>query len=535
MNIIHIDTSNTDYVTLFIEQNKGKHQHFRYFDHRQISCLNNHLITLIGCINDQPIAYGHIDCEHQQYWLGICVHHNYQHQGYGTGILTELLTCFEHSQINVLNLTVDKDNGNAIHMYEKVGFVIETVHDTYYHMILLKTNNITIPVSIGEAVDKLTILEIKSNKIRDQRVNDVKTEYDMLNNLLKPYINQPKCQYLYHMLKNINQSIWDKQDKFKYSNLNMIKTQICTQIIAENDTRFRIKNKINQQMKSKFKEQKGYKLTKAVVLSHCLIGDQILMIPAVRYLSLMYDEVYVYSIHKYITQVKQFYQDDPQIKIIECADNWWKQPSFYQTLQLEQFEEKNRYICGMHTKYLKNVEQVNNDHVPFCFYRHINLPYSVFWEYFYTDRTKNSTYLWHSLQEHNITNFIFAHTETGNGPLITVADIEKHLTLSINDVLIVDPNTNHYSIGHPFYQLAQQMCGHIINDYVDLLVNATYLYLSDSCFFCLAMLLGLKSDHCYVRSRFNYTYDYIWSTNYDFNPNITDCYTSYHRKIFKPF
>ena len=46
----------------------------------------------------------------------------------------------------------------------------------------MKTNDILyLPVSLGEAIDKLSILHIKYEKIMDNRKNDVKNEYDLLN------------------------------------------------------------------------------------------------------------------------------------------------------------------------------------------------------------------------------------------------------------------------------------------------------------------------------------------------------------------
>ena len=82
-------------------------------------------------------------------------------------------------------------------------------------------SSITLPVSIGEALDKLTILEIKKDKIKDKNKNkDVVKEYDLLklelNNIMKENI-----QFYYDKLVLENETIWDMLDDIKtnsYSN-----------------------------------------------------------------------------------------------------------------------------------------------------------------------------------------------------------------------------------------------------------------------------------------------------------------------------
>lgn len=114
---------------------------------------------------------------------------------------------------------------------------------------------IELPVSLGEALDKLTILDIKLEKIEDVRKIDVQYEYGILYDKLKVYINQ--YGFFYDILKQVNLDIWEMQDQFRYALSD--KQMLCFKIIEYNDRRFRIKQKINNQMKSIIKEQKGYK------------------------------------------------------------------------------------------------------------------------------------------------------------------------------------------------------------------------------------------------------------------------------------
>ena len=100
---------------------------------------------------------------------------------------------------------------------------------------------IDLPVSLGEALDKLTILDIKREKIKDDRLKDVEYEYNLLYEKLKEHINTNN--YYYSILKKINLNIWEMQDDFRYNNKN--KNHLCLAIIEENDRRFRIKKKKN--------------------------------------------------------------------------------------------------------------------------------------------------------------------------------------------------------------------------------------------------------------------------------------------------
>ena len=100
---------------------------------------------------------------------------------------------------------------------------------------------IYLPVSLGEAIDKLTILDIKLEKIKDNRRLDVQKEYDLLYEKLKEYFNE-----FYISLKKINLIIWDQMDILRDGNLNDNDYfKLCKECIECNDIRFRIKNKIN--------------------------------------------------------------------------------------------------------------------------------------------------------------------------------------------------------------------------------------------------------------------------------------------------
>lgn len=109
---------------------------FRYFQKRDLTCVKNHLVTLIGLINNKPIAYGHIDysSDENKYWLGVCVLNDYQGKSYGKQIMDELIIQAMLNNLKEINLSVDKNNTIAINLYQKYEFSIIEEHNSYYLM-----------------------------------------------------------------------------------------------------------------------------------------------------------------------------------------------------------------------------------------------------------------------------------------------------------------------------------------------------------------------------------------------------------------
>jgi ribosomal protein S18 acetylase RimI-like enzyme len=117
MNIVK---ATEDLLNIFLEKPDLISQHFRYYQSRPISIINNHILTLIGLENNKPIAYGHIDFEKYN-WLGICVLDGYQGKGYGKQIMDSLIDYADKNKLD-LRLSVDTDNLHAIHLYKKYNF-----------------------------------------------------------------------------------------------------------------------------------------------------------------------------------------------------------------------------------------------------------------------------------------------------------------------------------------------------------------------------------------------------------------------------
>jgi len=119
-------------------------------------------------------------------------------------------------------------------------------------------------ISAGELLDKLSILEIKLNKIKDPSfLQEVKKEYDILNKTKNDNINSSdKIDILYKNLKEINEKLWkienEKRLCEKNSDFNDKFIQLARNVYIENDKRSKIKLEINKVLGSNIIEVKQY-------------------------------------------------------------------------------------------------------------------------------------------------------------------------------------------------------------------------------------------------------------------------------------
>jgi GNAT superfamily N-acetyltransferase len=134
MKIIKITQgNNTELLERFISTIGTASNTFRYFNSRPVSIIQNHLATLI-LLNEEgtPIAYGHLDKDGDDVWLGICVLPEYAGKGNGKKMMAELFNEARKLNLSQIVLTVDKDNSEAIGLYEKLGFYRVEERATHY-------------------------------------------------------------------------------------------------------------------------------------------------------------------------------------------------------------------------------------------------------------------------------------------------------------------------------------------------------------------------------------------------------------------
>ena len=119
-----------------------------------------------------------------------------------------------------------------------------------------------IEVSIGEVVDKITILQIKKEKISDKlKLEHVEKELTILESTLKnSKVLVP--EKLIQKLKDVNLKLWDAEDVIRdRENKDLFDEEFikCARLDAKlNDERFLVKNEINNVCMSNIKEQKSY-------------------------------------------------------------------------------------------------------------------------------------------------------------------------------------------------------------------------------------------------------------------------------------
>ena len=123
---------------------------------------------------------------------------------------------------------------------------------------------IEIPISCGELVDKLTILQIKKIKIKEKnKLEQVNKEFEYLmktySDILKKF---PNLNEMYDRLYQINLKLWEIEDKVRMCEKNDKFDQsfidLARNVYQTNDLRFTIKNEINEYLNSDIKEQKSY-------------------------------------------------------------------------------------------------------------------------------------------------------------------------------------------------------------------------------------------------------------------------------------
>ena len=125
-------------------------------------------------------------------------------------------------------------------------------------------NKILVEVSVGELLDKISILEIKSEKIKDpEKLNYIKDEYkilkDQLNTNIKDY---SEIESLYNSLKEINSKLWVIEDDKRLCEKNLEFGEKFIKLSRDvhflNDERAKLKLEINNKTGSKIREIKEY-------------------------------------------------------------------------------------------------------------------------------------------------------------------------------------------------------------------------------------------------------------------------------------
>ena len=451
---------------------------FRYFKNRVFEdAIKTHVVTLMY----STYGYAHVDLDVKsgRHYLGICILPEYQGNGAGKRLLNLLLKLYTGD----IYLTVDKDNARAITLYDTYEFVrIQESETTYTYK---KHGMTSMEVSIGEAFDKLTILDIKMQKIRDPaKKAHCKREYDAISAAVGL-----KHARFYNWLKYINLRIWDLQDEMREG--NMYSEKGFRDILDLNDMRFRVKKRINDLVNSSFQEQKGYSSKSGLFLTHLGLGDLINMNGAIRFASLMVDNLYVICKSRNVKNVKEMFSDDPAITIVECADD---------DSNVQQVVSRLPNITRTFLSVVWGSKYVDTStDITLQFYDHLGFPREVkqAFAYFHSDNLLNPPGI----------PYIFIHSSSSYGTQLNFGS-----RWNTDEILTIDPNHNVYVPGHKWYDLAQRYINFPILSYLKVIENAKEIHVSDSSFYCLSCFVSSKATKkvCYDRATGNILQQYVF-------------------------
>ena len=123
---------------------------------------------------------------------------------------------------------------------------------------------VSVPISLGELLDKISILEIKNKKIlNESKILNIKNESNGLNKVLDELnINLSESNSLYNKLYKINLTLWEIEDSIrvleKNEDFGEKFIELARAVYKTNDQRFEVKNDINKLFNSEYVEEKSY-------------------------------------------------------------------------------------------------------------------------------------------------------------------------------------------------------------------------------------------------------------------------------------
>jgi hypothetical protein len=119
------------------------------------------------------------------------------------------------------------------------------------------------PVSVGELIDKLSILQVKKTKItNEEKLEYINKEFELLYNLSSVYLDIKELETLYNILVKTNSKLWDIEDKLRVleseKKFDEEFVELARNVYFTNDERFSLKNQINKITDSEIREIKEY-------------------------------------------------------------------------------------------------------------------------------------------------------------------------------------------------------------------------------------------------------------------------------------
>ena len=124
------------------------------------------------------------------------------------------------------------------------------------------SSTILAPISIGELIDKITILEIKQIYMTGIKLKNINKEMKLLKNILQDKKLEINIDLIKN-LKKVNKKLWEIEDNIRIKESNQEFDEefikLARSVYIENDKRASIKKEINQKYNSDLVEEKSYK------------------------------------------------------------------------------------------------------------------------------------------------------------------------------------------------------------------------------------------------------------------------------------
>ena len=130
--------------------------------------------------------------------------------------------------------------------------------------MVIKSKKILSEISAGELLDKISILEIKLERVKDKtNLEEINKEYKILKEVQSSSIEvTDKLKILFQEIKEVNLNLWNVEDKLRICEKNKDFGQnfikLARDVYLNNDKRSKIKSKINEVSGSNIKEIKQY-------------------------------------------------------------------------------------------------------------------------------------------------------------------------------------------------------------------------------------------------------------------------------------
>lgn len=129
---------------------------------------------------------------------------------------------------------------------------------------MISKSAVVAELAVGELIDKITILDIKSERISNQdKLTNIRRERDILNRVrLEHVAPSPQLDALQSQLKRVNEEIWELEDQIREFERNKdfgeAFVRCAREIYRTNDRRANTKREINELVGSELVEEKSY-------------------------------------------------------------------------------------------------------------------------------------------------------------------------------------------------------------------------------------------------------------------------------------